>query len=155
MKCKSPPPILEHLQRALNEHDVTALADCLQAGYVNTHPAHPERNTLGRETACQRWAVTFACVPNLRAELLRFAQSGSTLWTEWAFSNDSACGPVYRAGGVMIFGLQGDRIAWARTFTEAQPIEGPDWDRILDEALQAGCSALDRRTDDLAAGSEG
>ena len=129
------PPVLDRFRLALNLHDADALGACLHVDFINAQPAHPERNAHGRLMAMRRWAATFACVPDLRADLLRFSCSDGLVWTEWTFTGGLANGPIYRAGGVVIFAVCNDRIVWARTYTDAQPVEGPDWDRALAEAL--------------------
>ncbi len=131
------PPVIERLQRAWNAHDVNAVGACWSDDAVSVHPAHPERNARGRDAICRRWALTFAGVPTLTAELVRSARSDSVVWTEWVFWADTGDGPPYRAGGVMIFGVEAELIAWVRVFTEAQPLEGPDWERELEAALKA------------------
>lgn len=131
------PPVIDRFRLALNLHDAGALAECLHADYVNTQPAHPERNARGRIAAALRWANTFECVPDLRADLLRHACSNGLVWTEWTFTG-SGVDSNYRAGGVVIFAVCHDQIVWARTYTEAQPIEGPDWEGVIAEALRFG-----------------
>lgn len=145
----APSVVIERLRQALNRHDPAALADCLTTDYVGTHPAHPELDTCGRDAACQRWAVTFACLPDLRADLLRWACADDVVWTEWLFTARAEEGPGYRAGGVMIFGLADDRLAWVRAYNEPQPIVGPDWDKAFAEALSGFDNGLGAARDEL------
>jgi len=127
--------VIEALQRAWNAHDLDALAACLHADYESIHPLHPERNFWGREAAVRSWAAVFEAVPDLRAELLRWSVCGDEIWTEWRWSGAHISGPTFRAGGVMVFGLDGDRIAWARVYTDIMASDGPDWDAVLAEVL--------------------
>ncbi len=143
------PAVIDRLRLAFDRQDLDALAECLEPDYVSTHPAHPDLDTRGRDAACRRWAVTFACLPGLRAELLRWAGADDAVWTEWLFTARAEDGSGYRAGGVMIFGLANDRIAWARAFNEPQPIVGPDWDHVFAEALAVAENGLTAARDDL------
>ncbi|HRE25781.1 MAG TPA: nuclear transport factor 2 family protein [Anaerolineales bacterium] len=127
-------PIVDRLLSSWNTHDLAALADCLHSDAISEHPAHPERNAIGREAICRRWALTFAAVPDLTARLIRHAVTDDGIWTEWAFTGGSS----YRGGGVMILSLRDDRIARLRVFTEAQPLEGPDWDQVIADVLASG-----------------
>lgn len=130
------PSVIDRFRLALNLHDAGMLAECLHAEFVNTQPAHPERNARGKIAAALRWAHTFECVPDLRANLLRYACANGLVWTEWTFTSGE--NGSYRAGGVVIFAVCHNLIVWARTYTEAQPIEGPDWESAIAEALRFG-----------------
>jgi ketosteroid isomerase-like protein len=129
------PAPLVRLRAAWNAHDVEALTACLHPDYESIHPLHPERNFWGREAAVRSWAAVFEAVPDLRAELLRWAVCGDEAWAEWRWSGVHVAGPTFRAGGVMVFELDGDRIAWARVYTEIVPCICPDWDAVLADVL--------------------
>ena len=68
-------------------------------------------------------------------KLCDFAVLNDSVWTEWAWRGRHVDGSPFYAGGVIIFGLQGDRIRWARIYTETAPCESPDLDEVLEEIL--------------------
>jgi hypothetical protein len=130
------PAVIQRLLLAWNAHDDEAVADCLLADYQSQQPLHPERNFSGRGVARQSWSAIFNALPSFRAELLGYAVNGSRVWTEWRWRGDHADGPAFRAGGVMIFDLNGDHIASVRAYTETQTLACPDFDQILDDILR-------------------
>jgi hypothetical protein len=134
---RSPDPsvVIERLRSAWNTHDLEALVDCLHADYESINPLHPERNFWGREAARCSWRAVFDAVPDLRAELLRSTTNGDSVWTEWRWSGEHVAGHAFSAGGVMVFGLDGDHLRWARVYTEIMSIACPDWDAVLADVL--------------------
>lgn len=140
MSPLSPAPIpivLSRLAEAWNTHDLEALAACLHPDYESIHPLHPERNFWGREAALRSWGAVFDAIPDLHAELLRWAMNGETVWTEWNWHGRHVAGPGFSAGGVMVFGLVAGQLAWARVYTETAQVTGPDWDGVLAEIISA------------------
>lgn len=134
--CSSPLPLpIAQLIQAWNTHDTALLAECLHTDYESIQPHHPDRNFWGREAAVRNWQMVFDAVPDLQAELHRWAVCGDEVWTEWRWSGSLASGHLFRAGGVIVFGLIGAQIAWARVYTEIEQTPGPDWDAVLDEIL--------------------
>lgn len=129
------PGVLQRLLAAWNAHDVDALADCLHPAYESLHPLHPERHLRGRAAAVQSWGAVFTSIPDLRAELRLYTVGENTLWTEWRWHGTHIDGAAYNAGGVMIFGWAEERLLWARAYTETCCIEGPNFDRLLEDLL--------------------
>src|SRR6185312_13584739 len=78
-----PAAMVQRLSQATNDHDLDAVAGCFTAGYRNETPAHPERSFVGRAQVRKNWAQIFAAVPDLRADVLRCAEDGDTVWSEW------------------------------------------------------------------------
>lgn len=132
--CSLPLPLaLQQLIQAWNTHDVALLAECFHADYESIQPHHPERNFWGRAAAVLNWRAVFETVPDFAAELTRWAMCGDEVWTEWRWSGNHVNGNRFRAGGVMIFGLSGAQITWARVYTEIEQTTGPDWDAVIEE----------------------
>jgi ketosteroid isomerase-like protein len=117
----SPTAIIQRLNSAINQHDLEAFVGCLATDYQSEQPAHPNRAFTGAEQARQNWSGIFTTVPDLRSELLRFAVSGMTVWSEWRWQGTRLDGSAFDMGGVMIFGIANGRIAWGRLYME--PIE--------------------------------
>lgn len=134
--CSLPLPLpISQLLQAWNTHDVALLSQCLHADYESIQPHHPDRNFWGREAAVRNWRLVFEAIPDLQAELMRWAVCGNEVWTEWRWNGVHQGGNAFRAGGVMVFGLSGAQIAWARVYTEIEQTTGPDWDAVLAEVL--------------------
>lgn len=131
------PTVIDALNRAWNTHDLNALADCLHADYESVNPLHPERNFWGRDAALRSWEALFTAVPDLHADLLRCAGNGDEAWTEWRWSGTHVLGYSFNAGGVMVFGLDGEHIRWARVYTEIVQTAGPNWEAVLDDVLKS------------------
>ena len=75
--------MVERLRQATNDHDLDALVACFAPDYRNETPAHPERDFTGRDQVRQNWTQIFAAIGDLRAEVLRSAVEGDTVWSEW------------------------------------------------------------------------
>lgn len=134
--CSLPLPLpLHQLIQAWNTHDPALLAGCLHTDYESIQPHHPERNFWGRANAVRNWQAVFEAVPDLQAELLRWALCGNEVWTEWRWHGTHQSGAAFRAGGVMVFGLSSTCMMWARVYTEIEQTTGPDWDAVLAEIL--------------------
>jgi len=102
--------VIDHLHRAWNAHDLDALAACFHPDSESLQPLHPDRRLRGNWLVRISWGEIFRAVPDLRAELLRCALAGDIAWTEWHWNGAYVDGHQFCAGGVMIFGLEADRI---------------------------------------------
>src|SRR4051794_24035588 len=79
---ETPLAMVQRLQEATTRHDLDALVDCFAADYVNETPVHPARGFTGRQQVRANWQQIFAAVPDVRAEVLRTATAGDTVWSE-------------------------------------------------------------------------
>jgi hypothetical protein len=127
--------VIDRLHRAWNQHDLDALVGCFHPDYMSTQPVHPDRNFQGQSLVRLSWDHIFRAVPDLQAELVSCAIDGDMAWTEWCWEGTHVEGNPFYAGGVMVFGLAGEQIAWSRIYTETPQVAGPDFDRILDDIL--------------------
>ena len=130
-----PPPVIARLLCAWNARDLDAVLNCFHREYESVYPLHPERSAWGLAGPRWSWGALLAAMPDFRAELLRWAVSGATVWTEWRWTGSPEAGGTFTAGGVMLFGLVEDQIAWARIYTETVEVTGPDWDAVLADVL--------------------
>ena len=94
---------------------------CFDEGYVNETPIHPKRGFRGSDQVRKNWTQILAAVPHLRAQLLRTAVDGDTVWTEWHMSGPQQDGAAFEMAGVVILGVPGATIASARFYLE--PVE--------------------------------
>ena len=113
-----PGAMVDRLLRATNDHDIDALAACFAEDYENETPAHPARSFRGREQVRRNWEQIFGFVPDVRAEVLRRAIDGDTVWTEWQMTGTRRDGTAHHMRGVVVFGDDGGVARWARFYLE-------------------------------------
>jgi SnoaL-like domain len=110
--------LLARLERATNARDMHALVACFAPEYRNDTPAHPERSFTGREQVGRNWEQIFAAVPDLTATVLRSAVNGNEVWSEWEHRGTRRDGSAHVMRGVVIFGVAGGLLTWARFYLE-------------------------------------
>jgi hypothetical protein len=119
-----PDEVVERLVRAVADRDLDAVADCFAEEYRNETPVHPARSFGGRAQVRRNWAQILGGVPDLVATVVRRAVVGDEVWTEWEQRGTRPDGSELLLRGVVIFGVAGDRIAWARFYLE--PVDPAD-----------------------------
>ncbi len=124
----SPTECMQHVQEAINAHDLDALADCFEEDYTSDFPAHPDRAFVGRTQMRRNWTQIFGAVPDIQARLIRSATEGDTIWTEWEWRGTRPDGMPFLQRGVTIQGVPQGRIAWARLYLELVEEAGPGSD---------------------------
>lgn len=114
----SPTAVLERLQRAINQHDLDALAACFAPDYHSEFPVHPDRTFRGHEQLRKNWSQIFSAVPDIEAVLRRSASEGNTVWAEWEWRGTRAGGAPFTMRGVTVQEVQQDRVIWVRLYME-------------------------------------
>jgi hypothetical protein len=109
---------LESIRRATNHHDLDALVACFASDYQSEFPVHPDRAFKGLEQLRSNWTLIFGAVPNIHAELLRYATDGNTIWAEWEWTGALASGKLFLHRGVTIQGIEHGKVSWARLYME-------------------------------------
>jgi hypothetical protein len=132
-----PAAIVQRLRQATNDHDLDALAGCFAVNYRNETPAHPERSFAGRDQVRKNWTQIFAAVPDVHAEVLRCVEDGDTVWSEWEHHGTRPDGSAHVMRGVVIFGVEGGLVSWARFYLE--PVQ--DGSGGVDEAVHSQVSS--------------
>jgi hypothetical protein len=125
--------VVERLRDAMNQHNLEALLECIDDSYRSEQPAHPNRDFGGKEQVRKNWSSIFESFPDFRAELLRYASDGDTMWSEWHWS---AAG--LNITGVTLFGVRADRIEWGRLYMEPVEVEGEDIDEAMRTMAETG-----------------
>lgn len=110
--------VVQRLERAMNDHDLDALVGCFSTDYRNETPAHPARSFRGRERVRRNWQQILGTLPDLTAELVRWAVSGDTTWAEWEWSGTRRDGTRLTLRGVTILGIGQDTADWVRFYME-------------------------------------
>jgi len=111
--------VIDRLVGAVNGHDLEGLVSCFAEDYVNETPVHPQRGFRGSDQVRTNWAQIFAGVPDMKAAVLRRAESDGQVWTEWDMSGSRGeDGGPFLMRGVVIFGIRADVISSARFYLE-------------------------------------
>ncbi len=114
--------VIDRLVGAVNGHDLEGLVSCFADDYVNETPVHPQRGFRGSGQVRTNWAQIFGGVPDMKAAVLRRAESDDQIWTEWEMSGSRReDGGPFLMRGVVIFETKGDVISSARFYLE--PVE--------------------------------
>jgi ketosteroid isomerase-like protein len=117
----NPLEVIEELVAATNARDVDRLVNCFSPAYVNVTPAHPARGFRGREQVRRNWTAIFAAIPDIETGVVASAAVDGQVWTEWEMTGTRRDGIPHAMAGVIIFGVEDDRIASARFYLE--PVE--------------------------------
>jgi ketosteroid isomerase-like protein len=126
------PPIVSRLRDAINAHELEAMVDCFTVDYRNETPVHPARDFVGREQVRKNWSGILGGIPDLRAEVVRCADTGDAVWAEWDWTGTRRDGARFSMRGVVIQGVAADgRAAWARFYME--PVDADE--RGVDHAV--------------------
>lgn len=110
------PEVISQLKAAMDAHDLEALISCFADGYRSDQPLHPDRAFVGKEQVRRNWTVIFDRVPDFEAKLHCVQDSEGMVWTEWEWQ-----GTGFEWRGVILFGVAGEKIEWARVYME--PVE--------------------------------
>jgi ketosteroid isomerase-like protein len=130
------PRVVQHLQAAINEHDLEGLVGCFSEDYRNETPAHPSRSFVGAEQVRRNWTQILGGLPDLRAELVRWAASGDEVWAEWDWTGTRPDGAPFAMRGVTILGAGPDgRATWSRFYMEPVDQAGDDVTRAVRDAV--------------------
>jgi limonene-1,2-epoxide hydrolase len=106
--------------------------NCFSPAYVNVTPAHPARGFTGKDQVRRNWTSIFAAVPDIETRVVAHAADGERLWTEWEMSGTRRDGTPHAMAGVIIFGVEENRIVSGRFYLE--PVETTSGD--ADAAVQ-------------------
>jgi len=113
--------LLEQMRAALDAHDLDAFVEFFRDDYVGERPRHPGSPVSSREDVRANWAEVISDVPDLRVDVPAAVQDGKRIWSEWRAYGTARSGAMLELRGVIIFGLEGDKVAWSRMYME--PVE--------------------------------
>jgi ketosteroid isomerase-like protein len=113
--------LLEQMRAALDAHDLDAFVEFFREDYIGERPRHPGSPVSSREDVRANWAEVISDVPDLRVDVPAAIQDGNTIWSEWRAYGTARSGAMLELRGVIIFGLQGEKVAWSRMYVE--PVE--------------------------------
>jgi ketosteroid isomerase-like protein len=121
MVMATPIKVIDDLVAATNARDIDRLVTCFSPAYVNVTPAHPARGFHGREQVRRNWTSIFAAVPDIVSRVVASTVADGQVWTEWEMSGTRRDGTPHAMAGVIIFGVEEERIVSARFYLE--PVE--------------------------------
>jgi hypothetical protein len=128
---------MTRLNAAMNAHDLDAFVDLFSADYRSEQPAHPTRAFRGADQVRENWAAVFAGVPNLVAELLTSATVGDSVEIgEWSWRGTHTDGSDFAMRGVIVAGVEDERIGWARLYMEPVEQGGANIDEMVRETYR-------------------
>lgn len=129
--------IMNRLLSAMNAHDLDALVACFAADYESQQPAHPSRGFRGSEQVRKNWDGVFAGVPDFTAELvLSVVTEAGVEVGEWRWLGTHTDGSPFGMQGVIVIGIHGNQIAWARLYMEPVERGGVDIDEMVQETYR-------------------
>ena len=131
--ASDPTAVVHRLHDAMNRHDLDAFVACFHPAYRSEQPAHPSRAFAGYDQVRANWATFFDGVPDFVAELVRVAVQDDTVWSEWVWSGHRRDGTVLDMRGVIVMGIELERIAWGRLYMEETEQAGADIDATMRE----------------------
>ncbi|MEV4048391.1 nuclear transport factor 2 family protein [Streptomyces sp. NPDC049744] len=119
------PQALQTLRDAINSHVPERIADCFTEDYVAERPLRPAEGFIGSGEVAANWTKILARFPDLHVEILRHAQNGDELWSEWEYRGTTPTGATALLRGPVILTTRDGRIAWARFYPDPVTVEGP------------------------------
>jgi ketosteroid isomerase-like protein len=126
-----PRGLFDRLTAAQNAHDVDAMVACLHDDYRSEQPLFPARAFQGSAQVRANWSAILDAIPDFRGEVLRQAVDGSTIFAEVHWTGTKADGTPLDERGVIIAGVRGDRIDWARFYVDEVHADSPDIDATV------------------------
>jgi len=110
--------VLDRLTAAQNEHDLEGMLACFHDDYRSEQPLFPSRSFQGIDQVRANWSALLAAIPDFRAEVLRSAADGDTVFLEVRWTGTKADGTPLEERGVLIAGVRDDRISWGRLYID-------------------------------------
>jgi ketosteroid isomerase-like protein len=123
--------LIDRLTAAQNAHDLDAMLACFHEDYRSEQPLFPARNFQGIAQVNANWSALLEAIPDFRAETLRSAVDGDTVFVEIHWTGTKTDGTALDERGVLIMGIRDDRIAWGRLYADEVEHEGADIDAVV------------------------
>ena len=127
--------LLFKLKDALNAHDIEAFVACFDDNYYSEQPVHPDRTFQGREQVRTNWAANFEEMPDFSGKLIKHAINHDSIWTEWEWQGTRRDNSKLFMRGVMIIGVQEDKITWGRLYVEPVEMNGKGIEAAVAEVM--------------------
>jgi ketosteroid isomerase-like protein len=129
--------IMDQLLAAMNAHDLDAFVACFAPDYDSQQPAHPSRSFRGNDQVRKNWESVFAGVPDFSAELIMSAMTGDGVEVgEWRWQGTYTDGSPFGMQGVIVTGVQNNRITWGRLYMELVDQDGADINEMVQQTYR-------------------
>lgn len=125
--------VAERLIDATNAHDLEAMLACFQADYRSEQPAHPARTFEGIDQVRRNWSTLMEAVPDIHWEVLRSVETVHEAWLEARLTGTQEDGTKLDEIGVVLLGVEQDKIAWGRLYLEEIEADGGDIDATVSQ----------------------
>ena len=122
---------MDRLSAAQNAHDLEAMLACFHDDYRSEQPLFPARTFQGVDQVRANWSALLEAIADFRAETLRSAADGDTVFAEIHWTGTKADGTAFEERGVVVMGIRDDRIAWGRLYANEVEREGDDIDAVV------------------------
>jgi ketosteroid isomerase-like protein len=122
---------MDRLTAAQNAHDLDGMLACFAEDYRSEQPLFPVRNFQGIDKVRANWSALLEGIQDFRAEIVRSAVEGDTVFVEVHWTGTKADGAPFDERGVLIMGVQDDRITWGRLYVDEVEREGADIDAVV------------------------
>jgi len=131
-----PSDVVLRMAERMNAHDLDGMVAFMHPDYRSEQPFHPDRNFVGRAQMKANWGALLTGIPDMRCEVLRSAQDGTTTWSEWHWWGTLESGDAFELRGVTLFEVVDGLITSGRLYTELVDREGAGIDAAVE--AQAG-----------------
>lgn len=126
-----PRAVVERMTAAQNAYDVEGMLRCFRPDYRSEQPLFPARAFQGADQVRANWSSMLQALKGFRAEIVRSAVEGDTVFTEVRWTGTKADGAPLDMRGVIIAGVEGEQIAWARLYVDDVEPDGADIDTAV------------------------
>ena len=97
---------------------------CFADDYRSEQPLFPSRTFQGAEQVRANWSALIDSIPDFHAEMVASASNGDTVFSEVHWTGTKADGAPLDERGVVVFGIDDDRITWGRLYVDEVEREG-------------------------------
>jgi hypothetical protein len=112
-------PSIARLREAINCHDPAQIAACFAEDYRCDMRMHPSQSFTGNDRVRQNWDSILNRVPDLHADILRWASAGDETWSEWEMRGTDRDGHRVLLRGMVISGsTDDDPVEWTNFYLD-------------------------------------
>jgi ketosteroid isomerase-like protein len=126
-----PRALVDRLTAAQNAHDLEGMLACFHADYRSEQPQFPARTFRGIDQVRANWSALLDAMPDFHAEVLGSAVDGDVVFFEVHWTATKVNGSPLDERGVIIMGIDDDRIAWGRLYVDEVAHESADIDSAV------------------------
>src|SRR5205085_419917 len=126
-----PLAVLDRLTAALNAHDLEAMVACFHEDYRSEQPRFPARTFQGADQVRANWSALLGAIADFHSEVLASAADGDVGFLEVHWTGTKADGTPLDERGVIVMGVNEDRVAWGRLYVDEVQRGDPGIDAVV------------------------